>query len=69
MIKTANHARLKVTTVSVNGREFNSLGSLFQFDSLADAGMIEIESYGSENVYFTFTDDSGMRHAGYCKCL
>jgi hypothetical protein len=59
----------KVQTITVRGKARNSLSDLFQFDSLADLRFVVIESCGEENVYFTFQDDAGNWHNGYCKCL
>lgn len=42
---------------------------LFEFDSLADAGMVRVLSHGAENVYFEWISDEGFTESGYCKCL
>jgi len=66
--------RSRIVSAYKNGRTYNAFAAhgergLFEFDSLADAGMIRIECHGSENVYFEWQSDAGTIEAGYCKCL
>lgn len=66
--------RSRVVTATKNGKAHHALVTpgergLFNFDSLADAGMIRILSHGEENVYFEWTSDEGFTEAGYTKCL
>lgn len=49
--------------------QLTSNDGVFHFETMTDAGWVFITSVGSENLYFNFTDDLGVIHAGYCKCL
>jgi hypothetical protein len=60
---------MKVFTTTKNGKTVRTTGDMFQFDTLADAGWIQVTSVGQENVYFNWTCDMGHTHKGYCKCL
>lgn len=73
--KMNSQRRTFVTSCTKNGRKLNALiahpgeRGLFNFDSLADAGMVCVVAHGAENVYFEFKSDEGTVEAGFCKCL
>jgi len=45
-----------------------TLTPLIQFDTLSEAGWINIYELGEENVYFTF-ERNGQTLKGFCKAL
>lgn len=60
--------------VTVNGKNYNSynsLGHVFEFSLMSDAGWVKLGdwSFGSESLYFTFKADDGFEYDGFCKCL
>ncbi len=66
--------KIKILSITKNGKNLAALvrpgfEPLFEFDRITDAGWIQIEECGQENLYFTFTCDAGLKHHGYCKCL
>lgn len=71
--------KIIVRSVIVNGIERKTISRKdkdriedryeFETQDLLKAGWIRVTHCGDENLYFDFTDDSGVQHKGYCKCL
>jgi len=65
---------MKFASVTVNGKKYNTSVSInfdacFEFETISEPGWILVTHIGSENLYFTFKDDQGKDHSGFCKCL
>ena len=62
---------MKNKPVTKNGKTYNCFSGTpcYHFETMSEAGWVQITSIGSENLYFTFKDDAGISHDGYCKCL
>ncbi len=72
--RTTTSTRLHNVAITKNARTYHARAKhgergMFEFDSLADAGMVRVVSHGEENVYFEFADDNGTTQAGFVKCL
>lgn len=69
-MQTTKRGKLTIRTITVHGRQINSLSDVFQFESIGDIReRMTITSYGEENLYFNVVDDHGESHCGFCKCL
>lgn len=60
----------QITKTTLNNETLYTSKNLYELTLAQMVGAwIKATSIGSENLYFTFTDDAGKTQNGYCKCL
>jgi hypothetical protein len=61
---------MQLKTVTVNSKEYTAgMSGRYEFKLIHLAGWVKITAATSRMLEFTFADDDGNEHQGYCECL